>query len=129
MGVCTSKQRETKKELNEIIIVDDERIHLRMNSKIIKEIYKKTPITVNDPQKAIDLIKTLNPALVVTDWDMGRELSGRDVIHECESKGIKYIVVSSNKDVLEELRTNKKPIIEKPQRFEDFSEIIDQYLL
>ena len=108
--------------MERILIVEDELIVARDIKKTLERNGYKVMGVARSTDKAMQIIEEGNPTLVLVDIFLKGDLTGIDLAHELNKKGIPFIYISanSNKAVLEAAKsTNPYGFIVKPFREKD----------
>ena len=113
-----------------VFVVDDEPMLLELAEAILKPLGCVVR-TFRDPELALKEFATARPALVVTDYAMGR-MSGMDLVRECRraNPAQKIILLSGTVDeqVFADAPVKPDRFISKPYQIKDFSECVKALL-
>ena len=113
-----------------VFVVDDEPMLLELAEAILKPLGCVVR-TFRDPELALKEFATARPALVVTDYAMGR-MSGMDLVRECRrtNPAQKIILLSGTVDeqVFADAPVKPDRFISKPYQIKDFSECVQSLL-
>jgi FixJ family two-component response regulator len=109
-----------------VFVVDDEPMLLELAVAILKPLGCKVR-TFRDPEQALKEFAVVRPAVVITDYAMGR-MSGMDLIRECRrlNPGQKMILLSGTVDAHVFADAPVKPdlFLTKPYQIQDFTDAI-----
>lgn len=114
--------------MEKILVVEDELIVARDIKKTLERNGFKVMGVARSTDKAMQIIEEGNPTLVLVDIFLKGDLTGIDLAHELNKKGIPFIYISanSNKAVLEAAKaTNPYGFIVKPFREKDLLVTMD----
>lgn len=107
-----------------VFVVDDEPMLLELAEAILKPMGYHVR-TFRDPELALKEFPTLNPAVVITDYAMGR-MSGMDLIRECRrlNPKQKMILLSGTVDehVFADAPVKPDQFITKPYQIQELAE-------
>jgi len=107
-----------------IFVVDDEPMLLELAEAILKPMGYNV-CTFRDPEMALKEFPAANPAVVITDYAMGR-MSGMDLIRECRrlNPSQKMILLSGTVDehVFAEAAVKPDQFITKPYQIQELAE-------
>ena len=113
-----------------VFVVDDEPMLLELAEAILKPLGCVVR-TFRDPELALKECPAARPALVVTDYAMGR-MSGMDLVRECRRAvpAQKIILLSGTVDeqVFADAPVKPDRFISKPYQIKDFSECVKALL-
>ena len=113
-----------------VFVVDDEPMLLELAEAILKPLGCVVR-TFRDPELALKEFPSARPALVVTDYAMGR-MSGMDLVRECRRAvpAQKIILLSGTVDeqVFADAPVKPDRFISKPYQIKDFSECVKALL-
>ena len=113
-----------------VFVVDDEPMLLELAAAILKPLGCVVR-TFRDPELALKEFPAARPALVVTDYAMGR-MSGMDLVRECRRAvpAQKIILLSGTVDeqVFADAPVKPDRFISKPYQIKDFSECVKALL-
>jgi FixJ family two-component response regulator len=113
-----------------VFIVDDEPMLLELAAVILKPI-GCTVLTYRDPELALKEFPLKKPALIVTDYAMGR-MSGMDLIRECRrlDPNQKIVLVSGTVDEHIFLDAPVKPnrFLAKPYQLHEFTDCVRELI-
>ncbi|MCB1740073.1 MAG: response regulator [Gammaproteobacteria bacterium] len=117
-----------------VLIVDDSRAMRMIVKKTLKEAgYSGLDITeAEDGSKALDLIKSDTPDLVLSDWNMPN-MNGIELLEALKDEGIKLTFGFVTTEATTEMRNRAtdggaKFLISKPFTVDSFKESLDKYL-
>lgn len=109
-----------------VFVVDDEPMLLELAVAILKPLGCKVR-TFRDPERALKECAVVRPAVVVTDYAMGR-MTGMDLVRECRrlNPGQKMILLSGTVDehVFADAPVKPDLFLTKPYQIEDFTDAI-----
>jgi DNA-binding response OmpR family regulator len=121
-----------KKDNKSILVIDDKQYILNIVKRILEyEGYKV--ITSNTGSNALELIKTENPDLIITDINIG-EMNGLDLCREIRDnilyKHTQIIVLSGERpiDIQKQIELKISKWITKPFEYKEFVNIINSLL-
>ena len=113
-----------------VFVVDDEPMLLELAEAILKPLGCVVR-TFRDPELALKEFPAARPALIVTDYAMGR-MSGMDLVRECRRAvpAQKIILLSGTVDeqVFADAPMKPNRFISKPYQIKDFSECVQSLL-
>ena len=113
-----------------VFVVDDEPMLLELAEAILKPLGCVVR-TFRDPELALKEFPAARPALIVTDYAMGR-MSGMDLVRECRraNPAQKIILLSGTVDeqVFADAPMKPNRFISKPYQIKDFSECVQSLL-
>lgn len=113
-----------------VFVVDDEPMLLELAEAILKPMGCSVR-TFRDPELALKEFSTAHPALIVTDYAMGR-MSGMDLVRECRraNQAQKIILLSGTVDeqVFADAPVKPNRFISKPYQIKDFSDCVKSLL-
>ena len=113
-----------------VFVVDDEPMLLDLAEAILKPLGCVVR-TFRDPEMALKEFSTAHPALVITDYAMGR-MSGMDLVRECRRANPtqKIIMLSGTVDeqVFADAPIKPDRFISKPYQIKDFSDCVKSLL-
>jgi len=121
-----------KKDNKLILVIDDKQYILNIVKRILEyEGYKV--ITSNTGSNALELIKTENPDLIITDINIG-EMNGLDLCREIRDnilyKHTQIIVLSGERpiDIQKQIELKISKWVTKPFEYKEFVDIINSLL-
>ena len=113
-----------------VFVVDDEPMLLDLAEAILKPLGCAVR-TFRDPETALKEFPAARPALVITDYAMGR-MSGMDLVRECRRAipAQKIILLSGTVDeqVFADAPVKPDRFISKPYQIKDFSDCVKSLL-
>ncbi len=113
-----------------IFVVDDEPMLLELAAVILKPIGCEVR-TFRDPELALKEVATVRPAVIITDYAMGR-MSGMDLIRECRrlNPHQKMLLVSGTVDehVFADAPAKPDRFLAKPYQLQEFADCVRELL-
>lgn len=114
-----------------VFVVDDEPMLLELAAVILKPLGCDIR-TFRDPEVALREFPVLQPAVVVTDYAMGR-MSGMDLIRECRrlNPGQKLVLVSGTVDenVFADAAVKPDRFLSKPYQIQELTDCIRELIV
>ncbi len=103
------------------LIVEDCPLTIEMTRFCLQKLGITKILTVNDHVSFEVLIaQNVVPDLVITDWHIGSELSGGDVISKMSKYNVPIAVLSSQDRIINYNQSFQYPWFKKPLNFADF---------
>ena len=113
-----------------IFVVDDEPMLLELAAVILKPIGCEVR-TFRDPELALKEVPIVRPAVIITDYAMGR-MSGMDLIRECRrlNPHQKMLLVSGTVDehVFADAPAKPDRFLAKPYQLQEFADCVRELL-
>lgn len=113
-----------------VFVVDDEPMLLELAAVILKPLGCEVR-TFRDPEMALKEFAAVRPAVVITDYAMGR-MSGMDLIRECRrlNPGQKMVLVSGTVDehVFADAAVKPDRFLSKPYQIQELTDCIRELI-